>query len=858
MKKILSLVLVLAMTLCLFAGCGEQPTNPTTAAVTVEDAKTYLYAMYKEDDNTVARRDFKMVAAVMIDGVSFPIEWTTDSPDYVTIGAAQNNMVNIDIMEEPAEQVTFKLTGTMKDEAGNSASVTITRIIEAKKATGVEFVAAPVAGTAYKFALVQNGLGQTLYFTGAMDGYYLATSINPFEAVDVYVEDVDGGQRIFFTSAEGVKTYIDIVPRGADQPGKVNVILTEAPTCVYTWDADRKTFTTTVEENPWYLGTYGTYKTISASNTSYIENLEVIGDTQFPAGFCTVNIVASQVATPVAGTAYKFAMVQNGLGQTLYFTGSMDGYYLATSVNPADGVNVFVENVEGGARLYFMKGEVKTYIDVVPRGADQPGKVNVVLTEAPTCVYTWDADRKTFTTTVEENTWYLGTYGTYKTVSASNISYIEKLEVIGESQFPAGPYIVEGFMEMEPEFVEKHEHTPAAAVVENEKAATCTENGGSDSVVYCSECKEEISRTTTTVEATGHTEVVDEAVAATCTETGLTEGKHCSVCNEVLVAQEVVEAAGHTAGEAVTENVQGGGCGEAGSYESVVYCTVCEAEVSRETVEIPATGDHNYLTETARVESTCTVAGSVTMACSCGAEKTTELPVAEHPWDEGVMTTEPTCTELGVKVYTCTACGETKTDEAVPAKGHTAGEAVKENEVPATTTTEGSYESVVYCSVCNAEMSRETVATPVVEIPTNGVVAGVAYKISAYNANGTVWYSGTVGTASNGRYDITYNEEEAALVYVEEVEGGYLIYSTDGTTKTYIIMNDSTSGGALTTNVSEATVFVWNEVLNTLMAADPDNQRAFGCQNTSTYDNMSAYATSNSDGYNWGQFVPVG
>ena len=47
-------------------------------------------------------------------------------------------------------------------------------------------------------------------------------------------------------------------------------------------------------------------------------------------------------------------------------------------------------------------------------------------------------------------------------------------------------------------------------------------------------------------DATGHTEVVDEAVEATCTETGLTEGKHCSVCGAVLVAQETVEAKDHS------------------------------------------------------------------------------------------------------------------------------------------------------------------------------------------------------------------------------------------------------------------------------------------------------------------------
>ncbi len=75
-------------------------------------------------------------------------------------------------------------------------------------------------------------------------------------------------------------------------------------------------------------------------------------------------------------------------------------------------------------------------------------------------------------------------------------------------------------------------------------APTCTETGLTEGK-HCSVCGEVLVKQET-VAATGHTEVVDAAVAPTCTETGLTEGKHCSVCNEVLVKQEVVAATGHT------------------------------------------------------------------------------------------------------------------------------------------------------------------------------------------------------------------------------------------------------------------------------------------------------------------------
>ena len=77
-----------------------------------------------------------------------------------------------------------------------------------------------------------------------------------------------------------------------------------------------------------------------------------------------------------------------------------------------------------------------------------------------------------------------------------------------------------------------------------------------------------------------------------------------------------------------------------------------------------------------------------------------------HNWDDGKVTTAPTCTAEGVKTFTCSVCGSTKT-ETVEKTAHNPGTAVTENEIAATCTKAGSYDEVVYCSVCKAELSRE-------------------------------------------------------------------------------------------------------------------------------------------------------
>ncbi len=130
-------------------------------------------------------------------------------------------------------------------------------------------------------------------------------------------------------------------------------------------------------------------------------------------------------------------------------------------------------------------------------------------------------------------------------------------------------------------------HVPLPAVEENRVEATCTEAGSYDAVVYCANCDEELSRTSMSIPATGHTYTA-ATTAPTCTEQGYTTYTcHCGHSYQ----DEYVSAKGHTPASAVEENRVEPTCTGNGSYDSVVYCRACREVISRTTVSIPAT-DH--------------------------------------------------------------------------------------------------------------------------------------------------------------------------------------------------------------------------------------------------------------------------
>ena len=452
MKKLIACVLALALCLSVFAGCNAEEPTPTpdtsvtdptapaaTAADGLENAKAYLRTMYKDKAGKV-QLNFNLVSQVKIGNFTYNIDWTTDAPaEFVSISAPADNKVTVEIGKNPNEEnLEFKLTATLSAE-GKSVSADFEYYIPGTPAAsegGPVFVEAPEAGNTYKYALVQAELGKTLYFTGAMNGSYLATSEDPTKAVDVTIEAVDGGVRLFFMDGED-KMYIDIHEY---QEGKAGVRLTKEPTATFVWNEECKVYTAEVAGAARYLGTYKTYNTISASDIKYIagENVSKIGISQFPAGFCTVSYKITPVeGQPAAGTTAKFYLVQAELGKTLFFAGAMNGSYLATTEDASQGTDVTIEEVDGGFRFYFMDGEDKMYIDIHEY---QEGKAGVRLTKEPTATFVWNEECGVFTAEVAGAARYLGTYKTYNTISASEIKYIagENVAKIGVSQFPAG------------------------------------------------------------------------------------------------------------------------------------------------------------------------------------------------------------------------------------------------------------------------------------------------------------------------------------------------------------------------------------------------------------------------------------
>lgn len=252
----------------------------------------------------------------------------------------------------------------------------------------------------------------------------------------------------------------------------------------------------------------------------------------------------------------------------------------------------------------------------------------------------------------------------------------------------------------------KTETTPAKGhtiVTDKGVTPTCTQSGLTEGK-HCSVCNEVI-RKQKKLAPKKHHAVTDKAVEATCSKEGLTEGKHCSVCNQVLVEQKKVRKKRH-----VLQKKKGtpATCTEYG-WTDRIFCTVCNT-VTQRRVRIAPLG-HKIVTDKA-VEATCTESG-LTEGKHCSVCKKVITRQKEIPTKGHKIVTDPaveaTCTQSGLtEGKHCSVCKEVITEQQeIPAKGHTI---VTDKAVKATCEQSGLTEGT-HCSDCNEVIQKqETIA----------------------------------------------------------------------------------------------------------------------------------------------------
>ena len=168
-----------------------------------------------------------------------------------------------------------------------------------------------------------------------------------------------------------------------------------------------------------------------------------------------------------------------------------------------------------------------------------------------------------------------------------------------------------------------------------------------------------------------HSEIRDKK-DATCKDEGYTGDSYCTDCGKKISSgQTIAKTNNHNwnTGEITTSPT----CKDTGV--KTFTCTICG---NTKTETIKKTTKHLHTEIRDKKDATCKDEGYTgnTYCTDCGKKISSGKSIAKtetHSYDDGKITTKPTCTKRGTKTYTCTVCGNTKL-ETVKATGHSYGE----------------------------------------------------------------------------------------------------------------------------------------------------------------------------------------
>ena len=245
-------------------------------------------------------------------------------------------------------------------------------------------------------------------------------------------------------------------------------------------------------------------------------------------------------------------------------------------------------------------------------------------------------------------------------------------------------------------------------------AQTCTTDGKEERV--CSKCSEKEERT---LKATGHEwGEWKTTLAQTCT----TDGKEERICSKCSKKEErTLKATGH---KSETVGAKAPTCKEDG-YTGNEVCKVCHETLNKGTT-IPKTDSHEWGKWTIKRESTCTEKGEQSRKCTvCGEEEIESLPLAKHSWDNGKVTQAPSYTKVGVKTWTCSECGKTKTTTLAKLPMPKAGTKVIVGGNQYTVTKAGS----------EVRFSKANAKARAITVPSTIKAKGITYKVTSIGTN---------------------------------------------------------------------------------------------------------------------------
>ncbi len=421
------------------------------------DAYDFADAFYFElNKQTIQAGEYELAATTTLEGQEATIAWEVEEA-YASVLKIENGKLVVTTPSDgvaAAVRVVAKITYA-EETATKYYKFTVSANKGFKEVYLESVVSQPVAGNVYKLALWQANSKKVLYATGEMSGSYIKLSEKFADAADFKLEAATEG---YYLNLGG--KYITLTGSWGGKYVKAAVSLTDTATTVFTIGSNNELIASVSAKDDsgadqtgdFYLGTYGTYATISASSTSYISDVTAIDNTQFPARVIANEEVKVQlepkdayladvITSPAANTEYKFALWQANSKKVLYATGEMSGNYLATTEDVSKAAALKLESTEGG---YFLNLGGK-YITLTGSWGGKYVKAAVSLADTATTVFTIGSNNELIASASAKDDsgadqtgdFYLGTYGSYATISASSTSYISDVTTIDNTQYPA-------------------------------------------------------------------------------------------------------------------------------------------------------------------------------------------------------------------------------------------------------------------------------------------------------------------------------------------------------------------------------------------------------------------------------------